>query len=313
MKFFTAFLLSIFMAIGIATSALAQEAIEISDMLSEDDEISAEDIGRINRSLEVSDTLSGWDYDLVGELDGSQAAYENWSQGGVNTITVTGATVFNLLYRKDNFSYAFSTNLKYGKARLENDGNRKTDDRIAVNNKFSYLFEDDRWSAFGNINFATQFDRGFDYGDPDNPELISRFFAPAYFTQIVGIAFQPASSFSAEAGMALKQTIVTEDQLSPRYGLNEGDNFRFEPGYSVSMNYSDEIYENVELSSSVETFTNLQKQITSTDVSFSNELTGKINDSLDTTLEFVMIYDDDYSKRAQIKQVLSVGFSFNLL
>ncbi|MDZ7683182.1 MAG: DUF3078 domain-containing protein [Fodinibius sp.] len=87
-------------------------------------------------------------------------------------------------YRKNSFAYALATNLKYGKARLEGRDTRKTDDRIAMNNKFSYLFEDNRWSAFANINFATQFDRGFGYDVPDdeNRILISKFFAPAYFT-----------------------------------------------------------------------------------------------------------------------------------
>lgn len=296
-------------------STHAQEAIEISNILSDKDEISTREISRVNSTVIVSDTLRGWDYNWVGGLNGAQASYENWSQGGVNTITVTASTVFNLHYRKDNFAYAFSTNLKYGKARLEGDGNRKTDDRIAVNNKFSYLFEDDRWSAFGNFNFATQFDKGFNYGVPDDedPILISRFFSPAYFTQIVGIAFRPAPTFNAEAGMAMKQTIVSDTSLSTRYGLAEGEQVRFEPGYSVAMNYTEEIFPDVKLSSSVETFTNLQRQLTSTDISFTNELIGKINDKLNTTLQFVVIYDDDFSKKAQIKQVLSVGFSFSIL
>lgn len=315
MKFTITFTVPLLIVFGAFSAVYGQEAIEISDMLSSDDEISANEISRISGTAEVSDTLSGWDYDWRGGLNGSQAAYENWSQGGVNTITLTASTAFDLMYREGDFSYAMSTNLRYGKARLENEGTRKTNDRIAINNKFSYRFEDDRWSAFGNINFATQFDRGFDYdvGEGENPILISRFFAPAYFTQIVGISFQPDESFSAEAGMALKQTIVSEDQLVTRYGLEEGTNFRFEPGYSVLFDYSKEIFKNIELTSSIETFTNLQRQITSTDVSFSNELRGEINDYLDTSLDFVVIYDDDFSKRAQIKQVLSLGFSFSIL
>lgn len=179
----------------------------------------------------VSDTLRGWDFNWVGGFNGAQAAYNNWSQGGVNTISVTASTVFNLRYRKDRFAYALSTNLKYGKARLEGDETRKTDDKIAINNKFSFLFEDDRWSAFANINFATQFDRGFDYDVPDGtpPILLSRFFAPAYFTQIGGIAFNPTDYFAAEGGLALKETIVTDTRLSQRYGLGAGENFVLSP------------------------------------------------------------------------------------
>lgn len=298
-----------------APDAWAQEAIEISDLLSEDDDISASDMSRVNNAIVVSDTLVGWDYNWIGGLNGSQAAYRNWSQGGVNTVSVSASSVFNLKYRKNKFAYALATNLKYGKARLEGEGTRKTDDRIAVNNKFSYLFEDERWSAFGNINFATQFDEGFDYNVPDGEEpiLISKFFAPAYFTQIAGIAFNPVEYFFAEAGLALKETIVSDTTLSTRYGLDAGEKFRFEPGYSTALNFEKTIVSNVKLISTVETFTNLQRNVRSTDVTFSNELIGKINDYLNTSFQFVMIYDDDFSTEAQIKQVLSVGLSVSLL
>lgn len=295
--------------------AVAQEAIEISDLLSKDDDISASDISKVNSAFIVSDTLRGWDYNWVGGLNGSQAAYRNWSQGGVNTISVTASSVFNLRYRMNKFAYALTTNLKYGKAKLEGEGTRKTDDRIAINNKFSYLFDDERWSAFGNINFSTQFDEGFDYNVPDDQEpiLISKFFAPAYFTQIAGIAFTPVEYFTAEAGLALKETIVSDVALSERYGLDPGEKFRFEPGYSTALNFEKTIVSNVKLISVVETFTNLQRNVRSTDVVFSNEVIGKINNYLNTSFQFVMIYDDDFSTKAQIKQVLSVGLSFSLL
>lgn len=313
-KFFkaVAVLLLCFLSLS---EAMAQEAIEISDLLAEDDDISASDISRVNSAIIVSDTLRGWDYNWVAGLNGSQAAYRNWSQGGVNTISVTASSVFNLQYRKEKFAYALTTNLKYGKAKLEGEGTRKTDDRIAVNNKFSYLFEDERWSAFGNINFATQFDEGFNYNvaEGEDPILISKFFAPAYFTQIAGIAFEPIDFFTAEAGLALKQTIVSDTTLSTRYGLDPGEKFRFEPGYSTALNFEKTILDNVKLNSTFETFTNLQRNVRSTDIVFSNEIVGKINNYLNTTFQFIMIYDDDFSKKAQIKQVLSVGFSYSFL
>ena len=295
-----------------AFPVFGQDAIEISEMLKADNDISVRDMSRINRKVVVADSLQGWQVSWVGGLNGAQAAYNNWSQGGVNTISVTASTVYNMKYRKNKFAYALTTNLKYGKAKLEGQGTRKTDDRIAVNNKFSYLFGDDRWSAFGNINFNTQFDQGFDYSN-DPPQLISKFFAPAYFTQIGGIAFSPVDYFSAEAGLAMKETIVSDTTLSTRYGLDAGDTFRFEPGYSVALNFEKEIFSHVRLISSVETFTNMQRHIDNTDVNFSNEMIGKINDFMNMSLQFVMIYDSDYSRKVQVKQVLSAGLSFSIL
>lgn len=293
----------------------AEEAIEISKLIENESDISIRDMSRINRKVVVADTLEGWTKSWSTGLNGAQASYDNWSQGGVNTISVTASTVFSAKYRQNRFAYAFATNLKYGKAKLEGEGTRKTDDRIAVNNKFSYLFSDEYWSAFANINFSTQFDQGFDYNvaDDQDPILLSNFFAPAYFTQIVGIAYSPADYFSAEAGLATKETIVSNTQLSERYGLDPGEKFRFEPGYSVAMNFEKEVFSNVSLNSSVETFTNLQRHIDNTDINFSNELVGKINDVMNMSFQFVIIYDSDFSRQIQIKQVLSAGLSYNIL
>jgi hypothetical protein len=294
---------------------MGQEAIEISELLEEDKDISVRDMSRINSKVEVADSLDGWRVDWVGGLNGAQASYDNWSQGGVNTISVTASTVLNAKYRNNKFAYALATNLKYGKAKLEGEGTRKTDDRIAINNKFSYLFTDERWSAFANINFSTQFDEGFDYDVPDGqqPDLISKFFAPAYFTQIAGIAYNPSDYFTAEAGLAMKETIVADTRLSTRYGLDPGEKFRFEPGYSLAMNFEKQVFSNVRLISTVETFTNLQRHVDNTDVNFSNELIGKINDFMNMSLQFVMVYDSDFNRELQIKQVLSAGISYSIL
>lgn len=261
----------------------------------------------------LKDTLQGWHFRWVGGFNGSQASYRNWSQGGVNTISVTGSSLFNLKYHKKRFAYNLSTNLKYGKARIDGEGTRKTDDKIGISNKFSYLFEDSRFNAFGVINFSTQFDKGFQYGEDPEKELVSNFLAPAYAIQVTGLGFKPVDYFTAEAGLALKQTIVNDTTLSTRYGLDPGETFRFEPGYSVLLNLEKTIVSNVTLISSIETFTNLQQHVKSTDVQFTNELVGKINDYMNMSFQFVLVYDEDFSTEVQLKQVLSVGFSFSIL
>ncbi|WP_372634025.1 DUF3078 domain-containing protein [Fodinibius sp.] len=305
----------VWLMLGFMRPVSGQEAIRISELLKDDGDISIQDISRIDKTVVVADTLDGWQASWVGGINGAQAAYNNWSQGGTNTISVTGSTVFNLKFRKERFAYALDTNLRYGKARIEDEGTRKTDDRVAINNKFSYLFNNDKWSAFANINFSTQFDKGFDYSVPDTvqPRLISKIFSPAYFTQITGIAFTPADYFSLQAGMAMKETIIADTSLSERYGLGAGERFRFEPGYSTAMFFEKELFSNVRLISSVETFTNLQRNLSSTDVHFSNELVGKINNFMNMSFQYVTIYDDDYSKKVQVKQVLSAGISVSIL
>lgn len=315
MRNFFPLLVFALLLLATADPVSGQEAIRISELLEDDGDISIQDISQIDQTVIVADTLDGWQASWIGGINGAQAAYNNWSQGGTNTISVTGSTIFNLKFRRDRFAYALDTNLRYGKARIENEGTRKTDDRLAVNNKFSYLFDNDKWSAFANVNFSTQFDKGFNYSVPDTvqPLLISKIFSPAYFTQIAGIAFTPTDYFSAQAGMAMKETIIADTSLSELYGLSPGERFRFEPGYSTALFLEKELFSNVRLISSVETFTNLQRDLASTDVHFSNELVGKINDFMNMSFQYVTIYDDDFSKKVQVKQVLSAGLSVDIL
>lgn len=274
--------------------------------------LAAAQTGKAQTNLSVSDTLKGWDFSWIGGINGSQAAYNNWSQGGVNTISATGSNVFIARYRKEKFSYAFSTNLKYGKAKLSGEGTRKTDDKIALRNKFGYRLDDTDFSAYGNVGFETQFDKGYDYsGEQD--VLISRFMAPLYMRQDFGIAYNPTDFFGIELGAGFKETIVRDTTLSTRYGLDAGSKFRFEPGFTYAMNFEKEVVQNVILSSSFETFTNPQYSLKYTDISFTNELVGKINSYLNATLQFVMIYDRDFSTEVQTKQVLSAGISYNFM
>ncbi|SMO64746.1 DUF3078 domain-containing protein [Fodinibius sediminis] len=265
----------------------------------------------------VPDSLSGWSYSWVTGLNGSQAAYSNWSQGGVNNIALSGNSSFTAKHREDRFSYGFLLAARYGKSKIEKQGIRKTSDQLVIKNRFLYelIEKESNYSAYANINFRTQFDDGFEYdaGPDDNDVLISGFMSPAYFQQGSGIAYIPTDYFSAEAGLALKQTIVTDDNLVTNYGLEPGDTIKNEGGLTLGLAYEQSIAPNFLLSSTVETFTNVNKSLSGTDVYFANELTGKVNDLISTSLRFDLAYDDDFSEEVQLMQTLSLGVSFILM
>src|SRR5690625_7334770 len=58
------------------------------------------------------------------------------------------------------------------------------------------------------------------------------------------------------------------------------------------------------------TFTNVGKALSSTDIHFNNKLVGRINSSMNATLNLDFVYDDDYSADWQVAQVLSLAVSF---
>ncbi|MEO9887507.1 MAG: DUF3078 domain-containing protein [Balneola sp.] len=266
------------------------------------------------QTIVVPDTLVGWNQTWVANLNGSQASYSNWSEGGVNTISGTASTVFTRMYRKEQYTFGFRTNLRYGQSRIDG-RTRKSDDLISIRLRSTYdLQEDSKVAAYGAIQFRTQFADGYEYDAKvaGGDSLISGFFSPAYLTEGAGLEYNANPSLQMEAGLALKQTFISDGDLSPNYGLPQGDTFRSEGGLTTGISFQSKIAENIQYSSNLETFTSFTNPVSETDVFWANELVGQINSLISASFQFEMRYDNDFSSEVQIKQVLSAGISVNL-
>ncbi len=268
------------------------------------------------QAIVVPDTLNGWEKTWVANLNGSQAAYQNWSEGGVNTISGTASTVFTKMFRDGRYTFGFRTSLRYGVSVIDGE-ERKSDDLISLRLRSTYdLAEESKAAAYGAIQFRTQFADGFNYGAKMNPaggdSLISGFLAPAYLIEEAGLEYNASSKLQIAGGLALKQTFISDGDLSPNYGLAQGDTFRSEGGFTTSISFQSPIAENIQYSSNLETFTNFLIPVSETDVFWSNELVGQINSLISASFQYEMRYDNDFSSEVQIKQVLSAGISVNL-
>lgn len=273
-------------------------------------------ISKAQDSITFPEDLEGWDASWSVGVSGSQASYSNWAQGGVNNIAATGRTTFTTVYSKNKFTYGFLFHSRFGKTKVQDDGVRKIDDRLFILNRFLYDLGDDdsEFKLFSNIKMRTQFDDGFDYGSgEDGSDLkISGFLAPAYFNQDAGLAYIPNERLSVEAGLGLQQTFVRDRQLGPTYGLNEGERWRSEAGFTIGSGFKTEFATNLTYSGTLNTFTAFGKSIKSTDIQISNTIAGKINSFMNASLSLDFIYDDDFSNELQIAQVLSLGVLFTI-
>lgn len=267
-------------------------------------------------SITFPEELDGWKSTWNVGLSGSQASYSNWAQGGVNNIAATGRTTFTAVYSHNSFSYGFLAHGRFGKTKVQNEGVRKIDDRLFILNRFLYNLgdEESEFKLFSNIRMRTQFDDGFNYGaGTDGSDIrISGFFAPAYFNQEAGVAYIPNENFSLEAGLGLQQTFVKDVNLAPTYGLDEGDRFRIEAGFTVGSSFKKEVATNLTYSGTLNTFTSFGRSVKNTDVQVSNTISGKINSFLNASLSLDFVYDSDFSSELQVAQVLSLGVLFTI-
>lgn len=268
------------------------------------------------QEIEIPDTLNGWQNTWDFRLSGSQASYSNWSQGGTSNVAASARTQFTLMTKVSRFSYGFRIDTRYGGARLSEEGLRKTEDRLFINNRFTYdLQEDDSiFKLFSNFTLRTQFDKGFDYGgnEDGSDRLISRFMAPGIFNQNAGLAYVLNNTFTFEAGLGLQQKLIRDKNLSVVYGLDPGDRLHSEAGFTIGSSFESPIATNVELKSSLNTFTNMKHSVLSTDIYFSNTIQGEINSNMNASLNLDLVYDDDFSNRIQIAQVVSLGLIYSI-
>ncbi len=254
------------------------------------------------------DSVKYWTKKWTIGLNGSQASYNNWSQGNNNSVAATGSNMFNATYKRARYSYDLLLNLRYGQTKINGSEVRKTDDLVHLRNRLNHLLHDEQYTAYFEVDFRTQFDEGYD----KNNAYISDLMSPGYLQETAGLGYKPIDFMQFQTGFSLKQTFVADTTLSSRYGVKKGKNFRSEGGFSLGASIKKNVAKNLTLNSNVQSFTNFLQNVEHTDILFSNELTGKINSFMNTNIQFVVMYDRDFNKQIQVKQVLAVGLSFNV-
>lgn len=257
-----------------------------------------------------------WNLNLITSLSASQAAYQNWQEGGLNTLAFTSSIDGLATKRLNRWIQIYDARFALGFIRQEDQDPdfRKATDVIRL--RGNLLYRGNGFFRTFNPTIAarlrTQFAKGFDY-EEDDPELTSEFFAPAFITESIGLTYEPALWINTRLGLAGKETIVLNDELRTLYGLDPDQQVRFETGIESVTNVDRTLATNVRLLSTLSVFTAFEQFDELPDVTWENVVVMKVNEWLSTQLEFVTLYDKDTIDALQIKEVLSVGISFVLL
>ena len=268
----------------------------------------------------------GWRSDLVGQLAFNQAAYSHWQEGGLNTLAFTVSTNARFARLFGDFKQTHTARLAFGVVKQDTLQLRKAVDVIRYAFELQYTGTGDFQPTFATV-IRTQFAPGFDYA-PDStkyPTLVGRivpgerlkvsdFLAPAVWTQTLGVTYDPDRWYIARFSLATKETFVLIDRLRPVYGNAPDEAVRVQAGVELLAEVQRELFSNVFLTSRLSLFQAFTAfDGAAPDVVFENVLQLKVNDWLNTNLEFVALYDEDTVDEVQIKEVLSVGVAIALL
>ncbi|GAB3246268.1 DUF3078 domain-containing protein [Larkinella harenae] len=242
----------------------------------------------------------------------------NWKGGGVNSVAL--GSFFNARsdYMQRRFNWTGEVQLQYGIVKNQGQTSRKNVDRLFLDTKVGHRLSE-KWLAFGNINFLSQFAPGYRYedvaGGGERNVLISTFLAPGFLTESIGLEYKPVTYFNLQFGLGtIRQTFVVDDNITvgepTRYGVAPGKTVRNEFAFQLIANYDRNIMDNLNLKARYQLFANYAT-LNAIDHRLDIALTAKINKYVNVNLTGIVLYDKDQDDAIQYSQGLAIGFLYS--
>jgi hypothetical protein len=129
----------------------------------------------------------GWQQEMIGGLNLTQASFINWTQGGENYLAWQLNINFRFVKIGKKTNWETSGKLMYGSAKLGGEEFRKAIDEIKAESVLTFKVGT-RLNPFVASTAETQFAPGYDYS-VDPKMQISSFMDPGYIRQSVGLSF----------------------------------------------------------------------------------------------------------------------------
>lgn len=247
----------------------------------------------------------------------AQGSLRNWAAGGDDfSLTITSVLNLFAFYTKGRRSWDNTLDVNFGYVNTTSLGARKNDDRLDILSKYGYSL-DSAWNLSGLVNFRSQLFKGYTYGQEDRT-LASAFLSPAYVLTSVGIDFKPAVGFSLYMSpVTARLILVQNDSLAAKglYGVQPGENSRWEFGAFLTANFLKEINKVVSYKGRLDLFSNYRNKPENVDLFLSNVFSARLSRIFTATWNLDLIYDDDvrlFGKEnnlpaLQVKSLVGVG------
>lgn len=276
------------------------------------------------RNADTLRAADGWRSSLTASLAGSQAAYSNWQEGGLNALAVMASAegTFDRVIRRTLTTQSVRT--AFGLLRQDTLDVRKAPDLIRYDLS-AELASDNPIRPAAAFGARTQFAPGYDYSSdadrypslpvvPGEAVKVSDVASPLVLTQSVGVADRPGGSIRARTGLTVQGTLVRIERLRPVYENDLGQPLRTEMGVDAEAVFEGPVLENVGLRSRLYVFQGFgQVGEEPPDALFDNTLALRVNRLLNVKVDAAVLYDADVSRDVQLKEVVAIGLTFDLL
>jgi hypothetical protein len=179
------------------------------------------------------------------------------------------------------------------------------------------------WYYSGFINFKTQMDKGFQYGEdpltgePTRTE-ITHILSPGFLQIGPGMLWKKSDNLKVNIAPATAKFVFVDKSFTTVAGYVDGDYFgvdqgkstRFEFGASLSAYGKFKLMENVNIENILNLYSNYIEDPQNVDIDYTMNLVLKINKYLSTNVTFQAIYDDNAIGAFQIREVFGLGVNY---
>jgi len=288
-------------------------------------------------------TKEGWTKTGIITLLINQSAFSEWQAGGDNNFAGNLNINYDFNYVKGDWLWDNKLLASYGLTINDDDGARKTDDRLEFNSIAGKSIKKN-WNASFFMNFKTQFTDGYAYEDDyldqnpgsDNEDFpTSGFFKPAYWSFGPGLLWKKNDHLYVNfAPLTTKFTFITGEIFSYNdedyfdadgnqlyvyessndveiFGVDPGDSFLVEFGLNIRSYYKFDIMKNISMENIFSIYSNYLDKPQNIDLDYTMNIVMKINDVFSTNLTFQTIYDDNAYSGFQIREVFGLGVNVN--
>jgi hypothetical protein len=256
----------------------------------------------------TTDTLfkMGWSPKGVVSINLSQIAFDNWIQGGENSLSFLSLLKGGAYYRTKTWFIANRLKVSYGGSSTSSKY-ITTDNELRLENLF---IRDLRWkvSPYFNNEVRTGIVNGYEFVG-DNKNQISAFFDPGYIMQSLGFIYA-RKVFTTRLGVALQETFTNKFyKYSDDDKTSEIEKFKLDTGIESVSEAAYEIMKNIVYTGRLKLFSRFNS-LDVWDVNWENIITAKVNDYINVNFTYDLIYQKDQTYRTQTKEALQVGFSY---
>lgn len=264
-----------------------------------------------------------WKLGGLFSLNINEGSLSNWSAGGDKfSFSLNAYLNVYAFYKKNKSSWDNNLDLAYGVVNTTSLGSRKASDRVDFLTKYGYALSP-KWNVSALFNLRTQFAKGYAYSKTasglDTSSVISRSFAPAYLILSLGFDYKPDANLSIFISpLTERWVIVTDNLITPLFGIEPGKKSKNELGAFASVNYLKKLGSSFTYKTKLDLFSNYKKEPQNIDIFWSNVVTAKITKYINFTFTLDMIYDDDTHNVNPAKgpapqwlQLMGIGFAYN--